>query len=95
MARLESGAAMILTDSGGIQKEAYWLRVPCVTLRDRTEWVETVSSGWNVLAGADKTRIVQAVRNFKRPRAHPPLYGRGAGPGPTASERMIRILLNA
>jgi len=95
MARLEGGAAMILTDSGGMQKEAYWLRVPCVTLRSRTEWVETVASGWNVLAGADKKRIVQAVRNFKRPRRSAPLYGRGSKRRTTASERIIKILLNS
>ena len=94
MARLESGAAMILTDSGGVQKEAYWLKVPCVTLRDRTEWVETVASGWNVLAGADKKRIVQAVSNFKRPRNSAPLYGRGSKSTAPASKRIIKILLN-
>jgi len=93
MARLESGAAMILTDSGGMQKEAYWLKVPCVTLRDRTEWVETVASGWNMLAGADKKRIVQAVRNFKRPRRSAPLYGRGSKKRKPTSERIIKILL--
>jgi len=61
MLMLEQHAKMILTDSGGIQKEAYWLDVPCVTLRDETEWVETVEAGWNVLAGADTQRIVNAV----------------------------------
>ncbi|MDY7038928.1 MAG: UDP-N-acetylglucosamine 2-epimerase, partial [Thermodesulfobacteriota bacterium] len=66
---------MILTDSGGIQKEAYWLSVPCVTLRDETEWVETVEAGWNVIVGADTERIVHEVQHFKIPEAHPPLYG--------------------
>ena len=74
---LEKSARMLLTDSGGMQKEAYWLKVPCVTLRDETEWVETVASGWNILTGADRNRIVTAVQNFTPPKDHPPLYGDG------------------
>ncbi len=62
MVHLEQSARTIMTDSGGIQKEAYWLGVPCVTLRDETEWVETVESGWNVLVGADTERIVGAAK---------------------------------
>jgi UDP-GlcNAc3NAcA epimerase len=89
MVRLESGAAMILTDSGGIQKEAYWLKVPCVTLRDRTEWVETVESGWNILAGAEERRIIRAVRNFRRPATSKTLYRRGL----QASRRIVENLL--
>lgn len=60
MMALQSRADLILTDSGGIQKEAHWLRIPCLTLRDDTEWVETVESGWNRLVGADPQRILQA-----------------------------------
>ncbi len=74
---LEQSARIILTDSGGIQKEAYWLHVPCITLRDETEWVETVASGWNVLTGARQNRIIDAVRSFKCPHEHLPLYGDG------------------
>jgi UDP-N-acetylglucosamine 2-epimerase len=65
MLALEKNARKILTDSGGIQKEAYWLRVPCITLRDETEWVETVKSGWNIIAGANKSNIVKAVLHTK------------------------------
>lgn len=61
MVLLESMASVILTDSGGIQKEAYWLQTPCLTLRDETEWKETVQSGWNQLVGTDPQRILRAV----------------------------------
>lgn len=74
---LEKSARFLLTDSGGMQKEAYWLKVPCITLRDETEWVETVEAGWNILTGADRDRIIEAVQTFKAPSEHRPLYGDG------------------
>ena len=77
MVAVESSARMILTDSGGIQKEAYWLKVPCVTLRDETEWIETVEKGWNRLTGADSSAIIEAVNNFAPPPGYTPLYGDG------------------
>ncbi len=81
MIMLERSARMILTDSGGIQKEAYWLGVPCLTLRGETEWVETVEAGWNKVVGTDGAAIVRAVREFQPPASRPELYG---GPGASA-----------
>jgi len=86
---LEQNARMILTDSGGMQKEAYFLGVPCVTLRPETEWVETVEAGWNVLTGANRDEIVNAVTGYRLPDTHPPLYGDGA-----AAQKILRTLLN-
>jgi UDP-N-acetylglucosamine 2-epimerase len=81
MIALERRARAILTDSGGVQKEAYWLGVPCITLRDETEWVETIEAGWNVLAGADADRIVAAVRQLNPPAVRMPLYGEDGAAG--------------
>lgn len=68
MLLLEKSANVILTDSGGVQKEAMWFRVPCVTLRDETEWVETVASGWNRIAGSRKEDILASFRDaIRRP----------------------------
>ena len=78
MIALAKQARAVLTDSGGLQKEAYWLGVPCVTLRDETEWVETVASGWNTLTGADRSRIRAAVDRLDVPDSRPHLYGDGA-----------------
>jgi UDP-GlcNAc3NAcA epimerase len=85
--RLASSARLILTDSGGMQKEAYWLGVPCVTLRNETEWIETTETGWNVLAGTDRERIVTAMRSFAPGNGRPSLYGDGR-----AAERIAEIL---
>lgn len=64
MVRLEDAAKKIVTDSGGVQKEAFFLGVPCVTLREETEWVETVEDGWNMLVGTSKDRILEAIASF-------------------------------
>lgn len=87
MVALMSGARLALTDSGGLQKEAYWLGVPCVTLRDETEWIETVDAGWNLLVGSDTEKIVEAVRSFSPPPEHPGLYGDG-----NAAEKCVDLV---
>lgn len=86
---LLSLARLCLTDSGGIQKEAYILGTPCVTLRDSTEWTETVEAGWNRLTGADPARIAAASR-IVPPSDRPPLYGDGH-----AAERIADAVLAA
>jgi len=77
MAALEANARLVLTDSGGVQKEAYLNRVPCITLRNETEWVETVSSGWNRLASANSAKIISLAKNFPKPKKHPNFLGDG------------------
>jgi UDP-N-acetylglucosamine 2-epimerase len=65
MIRLEKNAKTILTDSGGVQKEAFWLKIPCITLRDETEWIETVKYGWNRVVGSDVENIKNAIKNIE------------------------------
>lgn len=75
---LEENARLIATDSGGVQREAYFLGVPCLTLRDETEWTETVTAGWNKLVGADPFRILGAWFAFRPPSTRPPIFGDGS-----------------
>ncbi|HUV60028.1 MAG TPA: UDP-N-acetylglucosamine 2-epimerase [Desulfatiglandales bacterium] len=84
---LEQNAKAILTDSGGMQKEAYFFGVPCVTMRTETEWIETVEVRWNVVIGADRAKIVEAVKSFKMDNPRPKLYGDGR-----AAEKIIQHL---
>jgi UDP-GlcNAc3NAcA epimerase len=85
MMALAAECRVVLTDSGGLQKEACFLGRPCVTLRDQTEWVETVEQGWNVLTGADGGRIIAAARAARAPGAPLAGYGRGDAAGRIAA----------
>lgn len=87
MIRLMIGAERILTDSGGMQKEAYILGVPCITLRENTEWVETLKGGWNVLAGVDKEKIVEAASKANPKNKQKNIFGDGK-----ASKRIVQCI---
>jgi UDP-N-acetylglucosamine 2-epimerase len=87
MLMLEKNAKKILTDSGGIQKEAYIFKVPYITLRENTEWVETVEDGWNVLVGADKEKIVTMANDFEPKCEQKDIFGSG-----DASARIKKII---
>jgi UDP-GlcNAc3NAcA epimerase len=92
MLKLEKNAKAILTDSGGVQKEAYWLKVPCFTLRDETEWVETIKSGWNLLLGTESKRIVKEVRH--RVGKKPSLKQRKLFGDGKSSPKIVQIILD-
>jgi len=83
---LMQASEMILTDSGGIQKEAYIICKPCVTLRSETEWTETVTSGWNLLLPVDSTSFPDAILDFKVPAEHPDIFGSNV------AEKIVELL---
>jgi UDP-GlcNAc3NAcA epimerase len=85
LAALAMNARVIVTDSGGLQKEAYWYGVPCVTLRPSTEWVDTVEAGANALVDDDPDAIERAVAEARMPEGRPQLYGDGQASGRIAS----------
>jgi UDP-GlcNAc3NAcA epimerase len=87
MMLLEQNARIIATDSGGVQREAYFMGKPCITLRDETEWTETVEVGWNKLAGVEVDQIMNAWKTFMPPAEQPPIFGNGK-----AGEKIADIL---
>jgi len=87
MMNLEENARIIATDSGGVQREAYFMSKPCITLRDETEWTETVAVGWNKLVGVDVNLIVDTWKTFVPPAEQPPIFGDGK-----AGEKIAEIL---
>lgn len=87
MMLLEENARLIATDSGGVQREAYIHRIPCLTLRAETEWVETVAAGWNLLVDVEPEQVIQAWRTFAPSGEHPAIFGDGK-----AAEHIVQIL---
>lgn len=90
MIHLLDGCKYVLTDSGGLQKEAYFFHKPCITLRDETEWVELIQGGYNTLAGADRDNIIMAAKNVDKAKLDfsTALYGRG-----NAGDEIVKLLL--
>ena len=85
--RLLDASERVATDSGGVQKEAFYLDTPCVTIREETEWIETVESGWNVLVGTNRDAIHHELRHHERPPNNPEPYGDG-----NAAKRIVNRL---
>lgn len=90
--KLLKNAKLVLTDSGGIQKEALLLKTPCITLRENTEWVETIDSGWNILVGTDKEKILESISSMQKFSLDS--FENPFGDG-TASEKIVNILENS
>ena len=89
MMALLKHAHMVLTDSGGLQKEAYWMKKTCLTLRNETEWTETLDNGWNHLVGTHSEKIIAMVNTPLKPNLHPELYGDGK-----AAIRCAKLITN-
>lgn len=87
MINLEMHCKKILTDSGGVQKEAFFMNKPCITMRDETEWVETVENGWNIVVGTDKAKILDGIVNFIPQKAQQNIFGDGH-----AAEKILKII---
>lgn len=87
MISLEMHCKKIVTDSGGVQKEAFFMNKPCITMRDETEWIETVEHGWNIIAGTDKAKILDGIVNFMPNKAKTNIFGDGH-----ATEKILKII---
>ena len=87
MISLEMHCTKIVTDSGGVQKEAFFMNKPCITMRDETEWVETVQNGWNIVVGTDKAKILDGIVNFVPSQVQQNIFGDGH-----AAEKILKII---
>lgn len=87
MISLEANAEKIVTDSGGVQKEAYFMGKPCITMREETEWIETVNCGWNTIVGTDKDKILNAVNKFKPSGERKNIFGDG-----NAAQKILELI---